>query len=211
MLSTRSTQSTGGRRPRREQVREEVLAAAEALFLTSGYEGTTLGAVAERAGFTKGAVYSNFGGKPELFAEICRERLADEGARIVTELREVVGSASPADVASRLADALVPVVVPGDWQVVLAEFRGLARHDEALAGLYRELAREREEALATELDQGPLAGTSLEWRRSVAAIVLGLLSSLALEHRARPEDVGSTEVARELTLVLGALLAGPGR
>ena len=58
-------------RPRRETVRAGVLSAAEAAFLANGYERTTVSEIAAAAGFTKGAVYSNFGGKPELLRAVC--------------------------------------------------------------------------------------------------------------------------------------------
>lgn len=198
---------TATRRPRRDDVRRDVLSAAKDLFLARGYERTTIDEVADRAGYTKGAVYSNFGGKPELFAEVCRERFADEGAQVVTELGGVLGSASPAEVASQLADALVQVVLKSDWQVVLADFRALAHRDPRLAELYAEVAREREDAMARELDREPIAGTSERWRQGVAFIVLMLLNSLALEHRARPDEVGPVKVKQTLTLALEALLS----
>lgn len=57
------------RKSRREQqaaTREQVITAARRLFLTHGYHATTLSAVVTAAGFTKGAVYSNFSSKAEL-------------------------------------------------------------------------------------------------------------------------------------------------
>ena len=55
-------------RPPRSEVREQIVAAAGEEFAERGYVGTSVAQVAARAGFTKGAVYSNFDGKPELFA-----------------------------------------------------------------------------------------------------------------------------------------------
>ncbi|RYZ30923.1 MAG: TetR family transcriptional regulator, partial [Propionibacteriaceae bacterium] len=60
--------STTRVRPLRSDVREQIVVAAGAEFSERGYAGTSVAQVAARAGFTKGAVYSNFGGKPELFA-----------------------------------------------------------------------------------------------------------------------------------------------
>ena len=48
------------------QTRERLIATAHRLFLTDGYNATSLTAVADEAGFTKGAVYSNFATKHEL-------------------------------------------------------------------------------------------------------------------------------------------------
>ena len=51
----------------RERNRDALLRAAAELALERGYERTSVDAVAQRAGLTKGAVYSIFGSKPGLF------------------------------------------------------------------------------------------------------------------------------------------------
>ena len=50
-----------------ERNRALVLAAARRVFLERGYAGATLEAIADEAGFSKGVVYSQFAGKPDLF------------------------------------------------------------------------------------------------------------------------------------------------
>jgi AcrR family transcriptional regulator len=52
---------------RRQQTREHLLAAAAEVFAERGFHGATLDEVAAVAGFTKGAVYSNFKNKEDLF------------------------------------------------------------------------------------------------------------------------------------------------
>ncbi len=52
---------------RRRQTREHLLAAAAEVFAHRGYHEATLEEIAAAAGFTKGAVYSNFAGKEDLF------------------------------------------------------------------------------------------------------------------------------------------------
>jgi len=51
--------------------RERTISAAADLFYERGYDNTTLDEVAERLGVTKPFIYSNFGSKAELLAEIC--------------------------------------------------------------------------------------------------------------------------------------------
>ena len=46
--------------------RQRLVDVARDLFLREGYAKTSLERVAEEAGFSKGAVYSNFGGKDDL-------------------------------------------------------------------------------------------------------------------------------------------------
>jgi TetR/AcrR family transcriptional regulator, cholesterol catabolism regulator len=51
--------------------RERTLSAAVDLFYERGYENSTLEAVAERLGVTKPFIYTHFGSKADLLAEIC--------------------------------------------------------------------------------------------------------------------------------------------
>ena len=62
-------------RPRGEIRRSEILDTATEVFLENGYGGATIDLVVERAGASKGTVYSFFGGKDGLFAAIVEERV----------------------------------------------------------------------------------------------------------------------------------------
>ncbi|MFI6866745.1 TetR/AcrR family transcriptional regulator [Nocardia sp. NPDC050406] len=53
-----------------QRTREEVLNAAEDLFLTYGLHGTTVAKIAAAAGRTQGAIYANFDSKENLCAEV---------------------------------------------------------------------------------------------------------------------------------------------
>lgn len=55
------------RERRRQLTRDVLIAAATEVFARRGYEGASLDEIAESAGFTRGAIYKNFGGKEELF------------------------------------------------------------------------------------------------------------------------------------------------
>jgi AcrR family transcriptional regulator len=68
------------RRARTERTRAALLDAARSVFAEKGYEGASVGDVAMQAGFTKGAVYANFGGKEELLLNIARGLAQDDAA-----------------------------------------------------------------------------------------------------------------------------------
>src|SRR5664280_916724 len=55
------------RRPTREAVRRRLLDAAVEVFAECGFENASLDQVAAAAGLTKGAIYSNFARKDDLF------------------------------------------------------------------------------------------------------------------------------------------------
>ena len=68
-------------RERTEQTTAALVAAARELFAADGYGATSLEAVVERAGVTKGALYHHFSGKRKLFAAVFareQERLLDQ-------------------------------------------------------------------------------------------------------------------------------------
>ena len=62
------------------RTREEVLEAAESLFLSIGYEATTVAEIAATAGRTQGAIYGNFAGKPALGLEVIQRRYLEQFA-----------------------------------------------------------------------------------------------------------------------------------
>jgi AcrR family transcriptional regulator len=58
------------RMQRQEQTRAQLLDAALRVFLRRGFHGASLDEIAEEAGYTTGAVYSNFKGKDDLFLAV---------------------------------------------------------------------------------------------------------------------------------------------
>lgn len=60
---------------RQAQTRTQLVDAAERLFTAQGFHATSLDAVAAEAGFTKGAVYSNFASKEDLFFAVYERRV----------------------------------------------------------------------------------------------------------------------------------------
>jgi AcrR family transcriptional regulator len=83
-----------------ERRRPEVLDAALKLFLVSGYDGTSMQAVADEAGVTKPVVYACFNSKDELF----RSLLAREEERIVGEIQGAFAEADLSDPERTLVD-----------------------------------------------------------------------------------------------------------
>jgi AcrR family transcriptional regulator len=76
---------------RKEQTRADLVAAARAVFLRRGFHPASLDEIADQAGYTKGAVYSNFGGKDELFLAVLDARY-DEQLRTHSSLVRGAGT-----------------------------------------------------------------------------------------------------------------------
>jgi AcrR family transcriptional regulator len=107
---------------RRQQTREYLLQAAGQVFAERGFHGATLDEVAARAGYTKGAVYSNFKNKDDLFLALLEQGYNREQAALHKTLE---GSDVPPE--ERLGDfvALIDTelgTVPEGWGVLYLEF-----------------------------------------------------------------------------------------
>ncbi len=120
------------RAARRERTREDLLAAGRDAFLRRGFHGASLDQIADEAGYSKGAVYSNFASKDDLFLAILRahfeERLGAyraitlEGERLEDVYRAVAGFMYD-------ADRREP-----EWGPLLLEFWAHASRREPLRG-----------------------------------------------------------------------------
>ena len=77
------------RRQPRAQTRQELLEAAARVFAERGFQGASVEAVSEEAGYSTGALYSNFASKEELFLSLYEERMARRGR----ELRDIMRAA----------------------------------------------------------------------------------------------------------------------
>jgi AcrR family transcriptional regulator len=76
------------RAERQARTRSELIDAAERLFTAQGFHATSIDAVAAEAGFTKGAVYSNFASKEDLFFAVYERRVDRRVAEIEAILDE---------------------------------------------------------------------------------------------------------------------------
>lgn len=70
----------------REQTRERLLDAAQATFIRKGFIGASVEDIALAAGYTRGAFYSNFSGKADLFVELLRR----DHEKMQAGLREII-------------------------------------------------------------------------------------------------------------------------
>jgi len=70
---------------RKERTRSELVATARRAFLERGFHGASLDEIAEEAGYSKGAVYSNFAGKDELFLAVLDAQF-EQRARILADV-----------------------------------------------------------------------------------------------------------------------------
>ena len=125
----------------REETRQRLLEAGLAVFGERGYADTSVEEIAARAGYTRGAFYSNFSDKEELFFALMDARMAQR----VAEVTEVIESSTPADVFADLErwSEGSHDDTRGDRVKLFAEFRAHALRSETV----RQRLAEREAAI----------------------------------------------------------------
>jgi AcrR family transcriptional regulator len=70
------------------QTRSDLIVAASGVIARRGYAGASVEEIADSAGYSQGAVYSNFESKADLFLAVFEERMADRVRRL-EERREL--------------------------------------------------------------------------------------------------------------------------
>jgi AcrR family transcriptional regulator len=178
------------RADRRAQTRDELIAAADRRFSADGFHATSLDAVADEAGYTKGAVYSNFSSKEDLFFAVYERRVD----RSLAETAALLDDAPTAyEGLSRVRAAAVGRREADDgWLAVFFEFWAhVLRHPEhrsRFAQQHDRVARQLAEALkrdarerGAELPLPPLR---------LALSLLALNTGLGLERLTQPDVVG---------------------
>ncbi len=196
-----ATRPTRQRRPKREQVRQRLLEAATRIFAHRGYAEATLDEVAAEAGFSKGAVYSNFTNKEEVFYALLREHV---GAR-VERVHDAVASADTLQAAGAAAGRASGEAVDEepDWHLLFLEFvTRAARQPE----LREELGRQRAELRELIADQArecldSLGGEPALSAGQLANVMLALSNGLAIEQLVQPEGVDRDLFERTVELI----------
>jgi AcrR family transcriptional regulator len=125
---------------RRQETRTRLLDAAIEVFAEEGLQGASVEAVCARAGFTRGAFYSNFSSKEQLFLALLEREfehraadLAEKARELEPTLRERSGCISPAEAARYIAEFFAPARDATAWFVLEAEFLLLAMRDPSIA------------------------------------------------------------------------------
>ena len=125
---------------RRQETRAKLLEAAAEVFVEAGLQGASVEAVCSRAGFTRGAFYSNFANKEELFlAALAREYerrtelIAERGRVVEPQLRDLQGGLTREDTARFVSEVISPSSNELRWFALETEFLLLAMRDPSLS------------------------------------------------------------------------------
>src|ERR1700689_800100 len=116
-----------------ERNRALLLAAARKVFLSRGYHGASVDQIADEAGFSTGVVYSQFGGKADLFLALLEARIAE---RATGNAWAVEGLAGDEGILRLLEHAASVDRAEPQWGLLVIEFRVHAARDPELARRY---------------------------------------------------------------------------
>ena len=171
-----------------EMTRERLLDAAADVFARRGYHGAKVAEIAREAGYTTGAVYSNFDGKQGLFLALTdrqMERRMDAVAAIATAAGLPAGSeAMFAEQYEAFLDE------SGRWAFLFVEFWAQVRQD----GLSAEWI-ERRDAMRDAIADAVASEAAARGRTlvlpapQIAAAIRGVLNGLSFERAADPEQL----------------------
>ena len=196
------------RADRQARTRDELVDAADRLFTETGFHATSVDAVADAAGYTKGAVYSNFESKEDLFFAVYERRVD----RRVEEIEATLASGETAYAGMEKLIAGLEQRHDEGWLAVFFEFWAhVLRHPE-LRHRFAEQHRRIVEPVATGLAQiaaerGPVPGLD---SRELATTMMGVSTALGLERLTRPDVVGPELAVKVNELFSDALGRAPG-
>lgn len=204
----------------RLHTRERLLEAATEVFSRRGFEAASVDEIADEAGFSKGAVYSNFVSKEELFLTLLDRHLWNELQSMMTQFTapkaapDVETVTVEAKESEQREESPHPQTFKEELQkkrteniLTLEFFLYAMRHPEAqqqLAERYRFARQEITKVLQKLLNEhGDQAGFPVEYMSwSIIAFGLGLVLQAYLEPAALPDDLYKTISAQLLKSLL---------
>lgn len=190
---------------RRQQTREYLLQAAAQVFAERGFHAASLDEVAAAAGFTKGAVYSNFKNKEDLFLALLEDSYAREmtALRATIERSDVPPEARIGDFVSLIGGELDRAPNMG---ALYLEFHLYALRNPAARARMNELEQEDIRAIGEILEvERRQRGIEVEEPADrTARIIVALFRGISMMRTANPEVAGEELLEAAIAFVTRA-------
>ena len=198
------------RKERQARTRELLMDSAAAVASRRGIERASLDEVAERAGFTKGAVYANFANKDQLFLAMLD---AHFDARLAELDRILSTEADPDEQAREAAEGLMRMLAAQpEWHRLFFEFALYAARNEGfrtqLVERYRSLRGRLAELLARRAER--LGIEPVVPPDQIAAMTFAMANGVAMERLLEPEAVPDTLMGEMMATFFAGLRARAG-
>ena len=182
--------------------RSRLVEVARDLFLREGYAKTSLERVAEEAGFSKGAVYSNFAGKADLVDAMVSENLR---TNLDVGLAAVESGWSMAERARSLGDELSrSFLAQPEWHLLFVELWQRAVRTERRDGTLLRHRRELHDTITAAIEANAAeTGTTLPLPAAqLATVLLALSHGFSMEQQLDPDHVPDDLFGRVLALLV---------
>jgi TetR/AcrR family transcriptional regulator, transcriptional repressor of aconitase len=124
----------------RAQTRATLMAVGREHFIRYGLGGAVAEKIAEDAGYSRGALYSNFDGKEELFLAVIREEQERRTETFHSIFKE---EPSAKERLRKMRDSIADYVTDPDWIVLRAEFEAGALRNERIRQTFVEVHRKQ--------------------------------------------------------------------
>jgi len=195
------------RRERQEQTRELLLDAAAMVFARRGYHEASVEEIASEAGFSTGAVYSNFSGKEELFLALADREVEKQVAEIHAVAEGVEADGEAAVEAGRQFQELLKR--DRDWPLLFYEFWSFGVRSARIQGEFAKRRQAVQDALAETLDRlAAQLGFELRFPAPMLATAIGAtLNGLAFERAADPGAISDEVLGEFVAAILGCSIA----
>ena len=189
----------------RDQTRQRLLDAAAKLIAKKGLNATSVEDIAEAAGYTRGAFYSNFGGKHDLFIELLRR----DHKQATDELQALLAEEIPIDqLQSRTRDVYSQLYRDNECFLNWTEARMAAARDAKFRAKLSALMQEKREQIATFIGAfyarlgveppGPPDTIAMGFMSLVEGVTLFMLST--------PQDMTAKQAETILAMFVDSLM-----
>ena len=188
----------------RERTRALLLAAGRSVFARFGYGGASIDTIAETAGFSKGAFYSNFESKEAIFLELLAENMATE----LAASRDLAQDGRTVEeVIDRIAERYAVDQADQEWCLLSVEFALHAARNPALKEQFADLFDRQYRGVATIIEHlARLSGTAVEDSIKAAALFIAFLQGIALDRSSKGASLTEADAKLALRRFMGGLL-----
>ncbi|QFZ87831.1 TetR family transcriptional regulator [Variovorax paradoxus] len=191
----------------RAQTRERLIETAQQLFVSNGYGGASIRDIADKAGYSQGAFYSNFSSKEDVLLELLRRHMEAEALQLFKAMGDE--RQAPEQMLAELEAWASTLNHDADWCMLSIELQLHANRSQSFAQEYKKVWDRHRSEIGGVIGQlfhklGRMLPAAPE---ELAAAFMALSHGLALQRMStRPDPSG-----RLIMVFLRGLIASADR
>lgn len=191
----------------RAQTRERLIETAQQLFVSNGYGGASIRDIADKAGYSQGAFYSNFSSKEDVLLELLRRHMEAEALQLFKAMGDE--RQEPEQMLAELETWASTLNHDADWCMLSIELQLHANRSQSFAQEYKKVWDRHRSEIGGVIGQlfDKLGRTLPAAPEELAAAFMALSHGLALQRMStRPDPSG-----RLIMVFLRGLIASAER